>query len=389
MGEELKDPKEVKDVTGEVDKLLGDEPIVEPAAEPAKPATPAPEPQKEVDATEKSAPAAEKPASEPAKPASEQSPDKKYAGKYTNTFDLIEGTLEEVKALGADKKEVSSLVIEAQASGDWSKVEAKYKELQAQVVKKIQDSKKPEAVKPPEKPAEEQTTETDLKPEEFQKLLVEKTMEQISDSDLSRKFAKFKVEIPTTQEALDELEIAYPTLFMQFEQTFRNLFAANKQQAELFLKAEKEAPGYNDTQKQTTKQKIEEFAKEWEVTLSSDEIDSMIAEATADKSIYEERNGVQFIRENALFDRFMVKNARTVLAQVKAKTKVDALNEGAQNALKDLDEARKKTPDTLSNTSTPSSAAVKPKEIDWSDPDQAKLAGADKIRERITDALYA
>src|SRR5208283_1609034 len=77
----------------------------------------------------------------PATPPAEGAAPKLFADKYENRFDLINGTLELVKAneiKGDDRKAVIALLEEADTTKDYSKVEAKYKELQATRTRQIE-----------------------------------------------------------------------------------------------------------------------------------------------------------------------------------------------------------------------------------------------------------
>jgi len=324
---------------------------------------------------------------------------KLYAGKYTNTFDLIDGILEEVKYLKGDKKEIASLVEEAQKTGDWSKVENKYKELQAEVTRRIQEQKR-QGDKQPSSSADSSVSQPQQKQEnagqdnymptqeEYNKVILDVTLRQLKESNLATKFKASGVEIPTTQEELDALELSHPTLWVQFNEAFRQLWNANDMRAKAYLKAVQEAPKHNESELAKTKQRIVDFAKEFDVAIPENEIENFLNEARNNEFLYEMRDGVKFLRDNAVFDWFMAKKALDVLRTIRDKSRVNGINEGAKQVLQNIEKAKKEMPKTISTAKNPPSS-VKPQQnkIDLSDYDQARTLGSAAIRRTIDQLL--
>lgn len=387
----MEEEKKVENPGAEIDKLLSDSPeLVEKKDEGSTPVVETPKPESVEKKEDTPEPTVEKAQEKPAQTEQEKTPvktetpeNKLYAGKYTTSFDLIEGVLEEVKALGADKKSVAALVTEAQTSGDWSKVEAKYKELQAEISKKQPVAQKKDEASPTETPKKD-PDETDLTPEEFDKLIVDNTMKQLSESPLSKKFEKYAVKMPTTQEGLDDLEIAYPALHMQFTEAFRQVYANTEKQAKQFIQYQKEAPGHNELQVANAKKQIADFAQKWNVGVTPEDIDSAVKEAIKSGAalVTEQKSGIDFIREGGIFKWFLAERAEQLLETVRNKAAVEADNKARIEALNDLEQKKAATPSTISTASTPS-AQAKPKEVNWNNPEEAKKQG----RAAISNAL--
>lgn len=353
----------------------------------AKPSAPVVPPEPVVSATEKKQDASATPA--PATPPAETAPDtqaKKYADRFESTFDLIDGVLEEVKALGKDKKEISALVTEAQKSGDWSKVESKYKEYQSDYNKKVEETKAKE--KPVETTADT-VQEPDMELGEYQAVLVETTMKQISDSDVARKFAKFDVKLPQTQEELDALEIAHPNLWMQYTDAFKRLYMANDENARGFLEADRTQSTHNETQLQQTKSQIEAFAKKYGTTVDPSEVERILTEAQKLDTVYENRHGVKFLRENSLYKYFLAEAAEKIIENVRKATEAEALNRGRAEAAKTIHSNNEAAPKTISTSQVPPTQSTAPKDPDWNNPDEARKVGSEKIASKIDELLYS
>jgi hypothetical protein len=381
MGKET--PEEVQK---KIDSAFKDEPTpVETPATPPKETTPAVEPLKPETSTETPVQTTETPKQTTETASTETTPPetpKTYVGdKYTNEFDLMDGVLEEVKALKLDKKEVIDLFREAQKSGDYSKVESKYKELQTQVQAKVKEEKTTKTETPPEETlSDEDSTGTGLSDKEFNDILLKTTHERLQGSNLAEKFKRWQVEFPKTDQELDELEIKYPTLYTQYVDTFQHLYDQAKSQAEAFRKADKEAPAHNEKLKNEAKQQIGEFISEWKVDLKPEEVDKIVTDALKSKQNYEKKEGVDFLRDGAIYEWFMAKKAPTILKEIRVKT----LNEGRMQGAQDVAKAKTQTPKTISTTATPASA-TKTKEVDLTDHRQVKAAGEDFVHKKLKE----
>jgi hypothetical protein len=380
MGKET--PEEVQK---KIDSAFSDESIQETPATPPQETTPAAEPPKTETSTEKTEQTTETPKQTTETVSTETTPaetPKTYVGdKYTNEFDLMDGVLEEVKALKLDKKEVIDLFREAQKSGDYSKVELKYKELQTQVQAKVKEEKTTKEEKPPKETlSNEDSTGTGLSDKEFDDILLKTTHEKLQGSNLAEKFKRWQVEFPKTYQELDDLEIKYPTLYMQYVDTFTNLYNQTKSQAEAFRKADKEAPIHNEKLKNEAKQQIGEFISEWKVDLKPEEIDKIVTDAVKSKQNYDKKEGVDFLRDGAIYEWFMAKKAPAILKEVRVKT----LNEGRMQGAQDVASPKTQTPKTISTSSTPTSATTQ-KKIDLTDHRQVKGAGEKFIREKLKE----
>ena len=383
----------LSELDGDDKAPITETPKVTPKVEPPTPPA-APKPPEDV--------AKEQQASEPpadaavAKPEADatpkETPDKPLlAGKYTNKYDLQAGVLEEAIVLKSDKKELVKLFTEADSTGDWSKVEAKYKELQTQVVKKIQDEKKPAETAQEVTPPKVETPETALSQDELKQVLFEQTTEQVANSRIASRMKELGIAIPKTDEELNALQLDYPAIYIEFTQTFQGTYRNLQTLAQKHMESTKQAPAFNNSQEEKSRQQIGDFAKQWDVPIG--DVDKIIAEAKASKSVFDNKDGVDFIREDALFEWFMAKKAPEMLRAVKAKADAEkaaatqtATVEGRMQGAQDVEKNKAKAIQSISTSSTPASATTA-KPVDFSDPKQAKAAGFDAVSKRLNDLL--
>ncbi len=247
------------------------------------------------------------PVETPATPPATETP-KLFADKYDNRFDLINGTLELVKAndiKGDDRKAVLALLEEADTTKDYSKVEAKYKELQATRTRQIEAERA--AAPPTPEPVEstppviEPPVDVAGQPEKVKQFVLSNAFNEFKQTSLAKYMERNGIKIPETDEELAYLEDNNRPIWREFIDTFRPLIASNQKFVEDFSKSQAEAPVYNNSQKQKAKTEIESFVKELGIdTVKPADIDAAIEEASKQISLYEDRNGSMFIRDGAL-----------------------------------------------------------------------------------------
>ena len=309
--------------------------------EPLKPPEPAPENKPATEPVKTSAEVKDAPSDKPEKPI--------YAGKYFDKYNLMNGTMEANKAAGHDNKELVELFKKAEESNDWSPVESKYKELSSAVTKKIEEDKKAEEEKkkvtPSEPPVKE--PEATVKPdspefdtyvnqvfEQQKDLLAQETRRRFDQTDVAAAMSQAKIDVPQTDEELTVLMRDNYGLWKDFTSTVKNIAKAVREDAKTTLRLRQEAPIHNKTQVEKTKKQIEDFGKEWNKTFTPEEIDAILKEAEKDGNIYENKSGVQMIRDGAYSDYFHARKAMGIIrAAVEEQKKAIAAENRNQGAV--------------------------------------------------------
>jgi hypothetical protein len=329
----------------------------------------------------------------PATPPEPAAP-KLFADKYENRFDLINGTLELVKAneiKGDDRKAVIALLEEADTTKDYSKVEAKYKELQATRTRQIEAERSatppPPAPTEPTPPVNEPPVDIAGQPEKVKQFILSTAFQEFRQTSLAKYMERNGIEIPTTDEQLAELEDSNRPVWREFIDTFRPLVANNKKFVDDFSRSQAEAPVHNNSQKQKAKTEIEASIKELGIEMKPEEIDAAIDEAIKQPWLYEDKNGSSFLRDNALVDYFTAKKLRGLVKPAIERIRSEAKTEGAARGAQAVIDGKAKEPPRASNSSLPPTQhTVRP--IDFSDKKQARAAGP-QAREEALEAELA
>lgn len=325
---------------------------------------------------------------------------KLLAGKYTNEFDLQGAVLHELSTLKRDKKDAIALFREASKSGDYSKVESLYKELQADAEKVIAEQKKNDNAKPgseetpPEPSGADAGGTEELTVEQTNAIIVEEAQRSMLESPIVAKMKAKGVALPTSKEELEELEDAYPALFMQYTQTWQAILHEKQQAAEIFMQTEKAAPTHNNSQIDKTKESIRNFGKDYEVDFTEDEVKAFIDESLKLDHIYENKNNVPYIRDGILYDLFVGKHAKDVIDRMKVnhqkeldQLKVDTTNSTAKKVHEKLVEKDKKA---IKSISTGDQSGDEPRQIqkvDWNNKDEVKKAGEEQAKKELDEIL--
>ena len=364
--------------------------VVPPAETPAQtPETPTPP---ATSSPEK--PSGETPATEP----------KLYAGKYTNVFDLTHSIQEAGKKLGKENKEFISLFEEAQKSGDWTKAEAKYKELNAEITKKDQEQKKAqEAQVTPEKV----TTDTGMSDLEFHNLLLEQSQKRITNTAVVAKMARLAhstdkrmmdmlednptlkeilLRLPQTQDELDVLDVYLPTVSSEYKQTFASLYSDARKQAEDYIKIERESPVHNKSQQEVETKQINELMTKWNAVLPKEDVDSWFEGILKDQSVYELRSGIPYLRPNEILRRFVSDNADKLHTLALEKVKAEALNKGSMQTAETLKNLKEKSIQSIGSTTVAPQKKL-PVKTDLTDVNQVRSLSSEEKQRAFDDAV--
>jgi hypothetical protein len=367
-------------------------------------ATPEPSPKPAQEPPEKPAPATEPPPAEKSKETPPETPETNYAGKYSNTFDLTHAVQEAAKELNKSyrkenpeakedlylNKDLVSLFADAQKSNDWTKVEAKYKEFASELTKKREEEKKkvePPAVPPVKEP--ESTVKPDSPEfdayvnqvfEQQKEVLAKETRRRFDQTEVAVAMAQAGIEVPQTDEELTVLMKDNYGLWKDFTTTVKGLARTVREDAKNTLRLRQEAPIHNKSQVEKTKKEIEDFGKEWKKTFTPEEIDAILKEAEKTGNIYEDKSGVQMIRDGAFTDYFYARKAmaiiRAAVEEQKKAIEAENRNKGAVAAQEAFDKNNGKQIPQAS--SIPSASKEKSQKFDVG---AAKLTAEDFDRE--------
>jgi hypothetical protein len=406
--------QELEDVLNKIDSP---DATPTPATPPVQTATETAQPENVSTSTEKTVQTPETPASpatpSPEKPSEESpsvtpetvKPDQPlYAGKYFDKYNLMNGVMESNKAAGHDNKELVALFKKAEETGDYKPVEAKYKELDAEVTKKIQNEKKTqEAVVTPSP----DTTGTGMSDQEFKDLLLEQAQKLILNTPIVGTMARLAVStnkrikdllaeapelkqillrLPQTQEELDLLTFLMPQIADDYKKSFGQVYRDAREQAEQYLKIEKEAPVHNKSQQETETKQINELMTKWNATLPKEDVDKWLEEKLKDPSIYEDRSGVKYIRPNAIINSFVVDNADKLHDLALQKATAQASNTASLKTVNTLQNLEKNAIKSI-GTSDLTPQKTQPVRVDLTDPQQVRTLSTEDREKALDDIV--
>jgi ribosomal protein L7Ae-like RNA K-turn-binding protein len=282
----------------------------------------------------------------------------KYAGKYATTDDLVKGVNEIAKKLGTD---VEAFIDVANETKDYKSVEALYKRLERKLSEGGAKSTGTEK-------APEQDTAQSATPVQDPALVQEVTTltsSQIAMSPLATQFAQKGLQLPNNMQEFAELTEAAPYLAMQFQQLFQMKFADNMKLAHGYQEATKTVETENAKAVDSDTQAIKALATQLKFDVTDEEINAVKAAAMASPYSYTEKYGVKFLRAGAVKDYFMTTQLPNKLTEIQNKATVT----GREQAVKDLEAAAKKNPNSIGTAKISTKTRAIPKMPDLSDPD--------------------
>lgn len=305
--------------------------------------------------------------------------EKKYAGKYKTTDDLARGVGEAGKVLGFTEGMFEPLIEAAKKSGDWSAVEATYSKLNSEVGRRggrgpegtegVQEASRPT----PEGP----TPELD---EKVHAAVTDMTFDQLQGSVLAGEFRKIGRELPKDSAAFEELTREMPYLAMRFREEFARAYGVNIQAASKYVAAVKSAPAENARALDSGILSVREEAKKYGVELSDADVEAIKSEVSANPVWYNVREGVRFLRPDAVKAHFMATRLPMLIPQMIAQAKA----EGRIEASRKMEELRRKEVHTVSTS--PLSGSVQPsrstkKKVDENDLAQIEALSDEELEE--------
>jgi hypothetical protein len=350
---------------------------VTPPAAPV-PVTPAGETPKEPETPTSTA----TPASTPKETLTPTPTEKLYAGRYADKYNLMIGTMEINKAVGGDNKTLVELFKAAEESGDWSPVEAKYKELQAEHTKKSQEAKVADT------PADtsEESVSTEVIPPQWKDQIDNEALQRFNQTEVGKTMAALGYAIPTSDPEVNALFATNYSLAKDFVKTFQQIYDNVKKDARVIIKAQKEAPVHNNQQVELAKQQINELIKKWNAEFPQEDIDKAIAQYVKDPSIYESRNSQQYIRTGEILRRFVGDNGDKLHEIAIAKAKAEASNKASVDTAETLANLKEKTVKSIGSTVVPAQG-TRPVKIDLTDEKQVRSLSSEDAERAFQEEL--
>jgi hypothetical protein len=313
---------------------------------------------------------------------------KLFAGKYKTKEDLVNGFINAAKALNYNPKLLEKMAALALKTGDVETIEEVYKDLELAIASnekaKLTADQQPSADKKPGTSSlKEEGRDTSLTPtkmddavkQEATQLTLQGALSELRGSRIVQRMERQGINLPdafmvdeaTTKEFLSVLEKEIPWMYDQLENELTNLVHKHAKEVDEVIHSMQEAAVENPKRREGEIAKIKAEAQAIKLPVKDEELTAFVEEALKQPWVYETRNGIQFIRENAIMDAWYLKNRETIKKQIQLNGEIT----GRTQAVDDLDKNRKKTTSSISNASIPSdqgSRREKAGTLDLTDP---------------------
>ena len=310
--------------------------------------------------------------------------EKLLAGKYKTENDLVNGIFEENRVVKGDLTPLLDLIEEARRTKDYSKAEAKYKELQTSATAKIAEEKKnlppsqpQEQVQKPAQDKQPALPEQQLpSPKEMETMVTSQVAKELASSALAKKFEAKGVRLPENQEELDAIEEDYPTLYVQYIREQDRLTSEVRQRGEAFLKVEREAPTHNEQQRTEARTQITEFAKRYGKEMNANEVNAIIKEIENKGDVWTSNLGVPYLEKGGIFRYFKAEKGIDFFDTHFQRAIADTKNQTAQATANLIEEFKKVGIKSVSTIAIPGSGsqARQPSAIDWTKSEDRDMA---------------
>jgi hypothetical protein len=314
------------------------------------------------------APAAEDAAAKAAAAEEARKKEFPYGGnKFKTTEELAWGVINTGKPLkyGGKWAELDPLaaINEARRTGDWTKVESIYSELDKAIAAGASEppapgSREPETGKPgsPNGPAQEER-------EQMAFAVYESTRQDVLALPEVQKLIRAGIAIPenflldkkVSEEFMDALAERNPVTYFELKTRIPQLFDTRLKQAQDVLKARADVGPHNDRVQAAETVKIKGYAVKIGFPLKDEDLTAFFQSQLANPYATEQRGGVNFLREGALFDQWYLKNREKIEEQIGlAKERA-----GREQAIKDINTNGGKQPATISTSALPGNQAAR------------------------------
>lgn len=245
----------------------------------------------------------------------------KFAGKYATEDDLKAAIKEAGKTLGYNPALLERLITTTKEVKD---LEAVYKDLEKEISSK---PPKPAAAEPGGDPAEVQQQQ-----KEIVLRVVNSTLQAIRSNPIADQLRqlghpippKFLVDPKVTQEYMTKLKEESPVDYLELKTLAERSYGAAKQSTESFVKSLQESDEANVATIEADKKAIRELGQQLGIPVTEDSLNAFVDDALKIQSIYEEKNGVPFIKKDSLYQAFYWKNREAIEKAIRLKAAEEA-----------------------------------------------------------------
>jgi hypothetical protein len=271
--------------------------------------------------------------------------EKKFAGKYSTSDELLKGVEEAAKKLGYMNDSLQEMLVGAKESNEFKSIERLYKSLESEIGRRA--AAPPAAPTPAPTPSPEvpDTTVIDTAVEgEIVQRMGALTYRQLEASDLAAEMARRGLSIPRTKADLDVLIDTAPYYATRFQNEFKSMFDANMTEARQHVAAQRGVKAYDtqvfDADVQSLRSELQAIGVPFTDTDVAD------LKARIDKSSFarEERFGVPHLRKGIARAIYMSEVMPGKLVELKNALLV----QGREQAIADLNKAKEQNPGSLS-----------------------------------------
>jgi hypothetical protein len=298
--------------------------------------------------------------------------EKLLAGKYKTKEELFKGFVNIAKPLNYNPKLLDAMVKLAEKTGDVSDIEELYKELELAVSNNAKATA-PGAQQPPAtpKPGTSErserdtsalpTTMEDATRQEATRLTLVGAIEELRGSRIVQRMEKNGINLPPTflidqketAEFLAGIEKEFPWLYDQLENETVALVNKHAKHINAVMSAMQEATVENPKKRESEIAKIKAEALAIKLPVKDEELAVFVDEALKQPWVYEDREGIQFIREGAIMDAWYLKNRDSIKKQLQLNGEVT----GRTQAVSDLNTNKGKSTASISSSRIPSDQA--------------------------------
>lgn len=310
------------------------------------------------------APAASTPPVTPPAPAAKKPGEEGYlyAGKYKSVDDMKKGFVEIGKPLNISEKILTKTLQYAEKTGDWTGVEEMYSEMQEQMrQQKRNPNAAPAQTSASAAPTQDTPPATPEGPTKEQLALMvalQDTVLAVKESSVAKRLAKAGYTIPdkfmmdskVTREFIELLKDDSRIEALELQQLIKDTVMESRSTALQYLQAEDESKSALETEKEAGKSAVKKFAETNGITVTDEEVDALVNEALASGYSFEDRNGVRFVRKDAVLQHYYATRAPAIIEQVKLATAAKA----RQEAIDDMKKLQRRTPSGISTNPIPS-----------------------------------
>jgi hypothetical protein len=330
-----------------------------------------------------------------------EQPEKLFAGKYKTKEELVKGFVSTSAALNYNPKMLEKMAALALKTGDIETIEELYLELEKAIAsnnKATAPSEQQPPVKPKPGTSEESERDTSTLPttmdaavtQEAARLTLQGALSELHGTRLIARMEKQGIVLPegfivdkaATTEFLTTIEKEAPWFFDQLEREWDGLVKKHSQEIKSVLIAMEEAKAENPKRQADEIAKIKAEAAEIKLPVKDEELTAFVTEALKQPWVYEEKNGIQFVRPGAIADAWYLANRANIHKQLQINAEIN----GRTQAVDDISGNRKKANGSISSAILPGDQAARrntTKSLDLEDETVQSSLSLDEINDLL------